>query len=485
MPDPMPDPMPDSPSDASQGDASQPSSQEVFVGKLITVRVETLPQPIGGTQRFEIVEHPDAVAILALRPGDEEAREPQVALVRQPRPAIHSETWELPAGLVKPDERDDPQRTAERELREETGYAARSWRRLIREYPSPGFSTEAITLYLATDLYDAGDKPDGGGKEGTDGQDEIDAVAWVPLSTALARAQAGEIADGKTLLGLTLASGLLGASASVMGGATMPRDVVNLPLGRMPTLGAGILPGGALDHVLKLDGMLLEEFNYAGNTAYQAMEDRARLFNLYLVIIGVLTSGLVAVYQLTVLKVLQAYTQPLTLLLLVVGGILGVVFFVQLIRLRQAHQDSIITMNMVKEYYLGRFQDDSPNIGQVFNWRLAGMKAGERLGSVTFLICFTVAVLAGLAFAAAAFVGYLLYSGSVGANILAPESYLPAGGIGLGVLAVAVVFQVLYYRVALSRKKEQAKIKQAQDNVAEAVRAAQAAQARVAAGGRG
>jgi ADP-ribose pyrophosphatase len=442
------------------------TSEEVFAGKLITVRVETLPQPIGGTQRFEIVEHPDAVAIVALRAAPATASsdasgELQVALVRQPRPAIGRETWELPAGLVRPDERDDPQRTAERELREETGYAANNWQRLIREYPSPGFSTEAITLYLATEVYPAGDRPDGGEGQG-EGMHEIDAVDWVPLSAALARGQRGEIEDGKTLLGLTLAAGMTGGEA-------MPRAVVNLPFGRMPTLNGGVLPGGTLDGVLKLDGLLLEEFNYAGNSAYQAMEDRARMFNLYLVIIGVLASGLAAVYQLTGFK---TFTQPLTLLLLVLGGIVGVVFFVQLIRLRQAHQESIITMNMIKEYYLGRFTDDNPNIGNIFNWRLAGMKAGERLGSVTFLVCFTVAFLGGVAFAAAAFIGYILATGGPGSTPLAPEMYLPAGGIGLAILVVAILLQVIYYRIALSGRKERTKIKAARQRVEEALAAA-------------
>jgi len=249
----------------------------------------------------------------------------------------------------------------------------------------------------------------------------------------------------------------------------MPRAVVNLPFGRMPTLNGGVLPGGALDDVLKLEGLLLEEFNYAGNSAYQAMEDRARMFNLYLVIIGVLASGLVAIYQLTALK---AFTQPLTVLLLVLSGIVGVVFFVQLIRLRQAHQESIITMNLIKEYYLGRFADDNPNIGNVFNWRLAGMKAGERLGSVTFLVCFTVAFLGGLAFAAAAFVGYILATGAPRSEPLAPETYLPAGGIGLAILVVGILLQVIYYRIALSGKKERAKIRAARQKVEEALAAA-------------
>jgi ADP-ribose pyrophosphatase len=455
--------MPDAP-----GEAGTATTEQVYAGKLITVRVETLPQPVGGTRRFEIVEHPDAVAIVALRQSEPDASgEVQVALVRQPRPAIGRDTWELPAGLVRADERtDDPQRTAERELREETGYAARNWQRLIREYPSPGFSTEAITLYLATDLYSAPGEQGSEGAGPDSGMDEISAVEWVPLGDALARGQRGEIEDGKTLLGLTLAAGMTGDR----GGETMPRGAVNMPLGRTPTLNGGVLPGGTLDDVLKLDGLLLEEFNYAGDSAYQAMEDRARMFNLYLVIIGVLASGLVAIYQLGALK---AFTQPVALLLLVVGGIVGVVFFVQLIRLRQAHQESIITMNMIKEYYLGRFKDENPNIGQVFHWRLAGMKAGERLGSVTFLICITVAFLGGLTFAAAAIVGYMLYAGASITDSPSLDTFLPAGGLGLVVLVASVLLQVLYYRVALSSKRERARLAQARQKVDEALAASQ------------
>ena len=133
-------------------DPGTPSrGQEVFHGDLIAVRVETIPSPTGHAQRYEIVEHPDAVAIVALR-DDPSGGEPQIALVRQSRPALGRETWELPAGLVRADEREEPQRAAERELREETGSTARTWRQLAREYPSPGFSTEAITIFLATEL---------------------------------------------------------------------------------------------------------------------------------------------------------------------------------------------------------------------------------------------------------------------------------------------------------------------------------------------
>src|SRR5690348_7856098 len=140
----------------------QLSSEEIYHGKLISLRIQTQPQPSGGTSRFEIVEHPDAVAIVALRYNASEGpdAEPQVVLVHQHRPAIGKQTWEIPAGIVELNERNTPQLTAARELREETGYLANHWQPLIREYTSPGFSTEAITLYLAAEVYPDGSAAD-------------------------------------------------------------------------------------------------------------------------------------------------------------------------------------------------------------------------------------------------------------------------------------------------------------------------------------
>jgi ADP-ribose pyrophosphatase len=114
--------------DAAGGD-------EKFHGSLIRVRVQPVEVAPGRTVPFEIVEHPDAVAIVALRwerPDDPNV-EPLVALVRLRRPAVGEELWEIPAGLVEPGEREEPQRTAERELREETGATAAQWKLLTRE----------------------------------------------------------------------------------------------------------------------------------------------------------------------------------------------------------------------------------------------------------------------------------------------------------------------------------------------------------------
>ena len=178
----------------------------VFAGKLLTVRREPVHHADGSVSLYEIVDHPDAVAVVALRPeestdrGESSRPDPTwlVALVRQMRPAIGKETLELPAGLVEEDESDQPERTAARELEEETGWRAGKWRFLTRQYPSPGFSTEAISIYLAREL-----QPIAGASLDTH---EIIGLEWLPLSRAIELCRDGSIDDGKTLAGLCLAA---------------------------------------------------------------------------------------------------------------------------------------------------------------------------------------------------------------------------------------------------------------------------------------
>ena len=432
------------------GGSSQ--SQEVFHGDLLTVRVETIPSSAGAPQRYEIVEHPDAVAIVALR-DDPAGSEPQVALVRQSRPAIGRETCELPAGLVRADERAEPQRAAARELREETGCVAQTWRQLAREYPSPGFSTEAITIFLATDLAIDPSSP----------QDpDILSVEWLPLGQALERARSGQIEDGKTLLGLTLAA----SATSAIGGA-MPADPTNMPFPRRETRAAP----GPLDGHLRLETMLMEEFNYAGVSAYQAYEDRARMFNLYLLLIGVLASGLGALYQLG--GGLQTFTPALTLGLLFIAGALGMVFFVQLIRLRQAHRDSLITMNLIKAHYIKMFAPQYENLQNVFHWRLETIPSDERVGSITFLISFTLAFLDSLCLGAAAFFAYVIFFVPAGLEKIDGES-LTIGLLVAGIaLLLAAIFQIAVYRSILSKRKNQKRLARAEERIAQVRRIAE------------
>jgi ADP-ribose diphosphatase len=426
-------------------------SQEVFHGDLLAVRVETLPSPTGAPQRYEIVEHPDAVAIMALR-DDSTGSEPQVALVRQSRPAIGRETWELPAGLVRAEERMEPQRAAARELREETGCVAQTWRQLAREYPSPGFSTEAITIFLATDLV----------ADSSSARDpDILSVEWLPFSQALGRARSGQIEDGKTLLGLTLAASATSASATNVRGGAMPADPTNMPFPRRESGGASVRP---LDGQLRLETMLMEEFNYAGVSAYQAFEDRARMFNLYLLLIGVLASGLGALYQ---LGGVQAFTPYLTFALLFIAGSLGVVFFVQLIRLRQAHRDSLVTMNVIKAHYIRMFAPQYQNLPNVFHWRLETIPSDERVGSVTFLVNFTVAFLDSLCLAAAVFFAYIIVFVPVDLAKIDRDS-LTIGLLAAGIaLLLAAIFQVLYYRRAFDKRKAMARLAREEEKIAQ------------------
>jgi ADP-ribose pyrophosphatase len=185
-------------------------SEVVFEGRLFSVRREPVYHSDGSVSLYEIVDHPDAAAVVALRePAEVTSVAPGngpgtwlVALVRQERPAIGKETLELPAGLVQPDEVGHAERTAARELQEETGWKASKWQLLTRQYPSAGFSTEAIWIYLATDLEEAaGVVPD---------PHEVLGLDWLPLSQALTLCRNGAIDDGKTLVGLFLAADALG-----------------------------------------------------------------------------------------------------------------------------------------------------------------------------------------------------------------------------------------------------------------------------------
>ena len=180
-----------------------------FKGHLVTVRLQPVVRPDGHAALFEVVEHPDAVAIVAVRyePTAGGTARPLVALVHQPRPVIkRGDSLEIPAGLVDADERGNPEHTAARELREETGYEAGRLRLLTKEYSSPGVTAEALDIYLATDLRPAaGDHmPD---------PSEIDKLDWVPLAEAMRLCREGRVDDSKTLIGLWLARDELMADA--------------------------------------------------------------------------------------------------------------------------------------------------------------------------------------------------------------------------------------------------------------------------------
>ena len=168
------------------------TQESIYRGRVVKLRVDTVALPDGQMANREIVEHPGAVAILPITDDG------QVVMVRQFRYAIGRITLEIPAGTCEPGE--DVDETARRELLEETGFEASSWRYLGEFFVAPGYSTELIRLYEARGLVSAA-----GGRPVAD--DYVDPIS-VPLPEAIAMVKDGRITDAKTLIGiLTLASG--------------------------------------------------------------------------------------------------------------------------------------------------------------------------------------------------------------------------------------------------------------------------------------
>jgi ADP-ribose pyrophosphatase len=161
------------------------SSQQVFQGRLIRVRVDRVRLPNGGESSREIVEHHGAVAIVALD------GEGNVLLVRQFRKAVERTLLEIPAGTLEPGE--DPLECAHRELKEETGCVAGRMEHLGGFYSAPGFCTEYLTLYLATDLTP--------GPSHAEFDEDIELVR-LPLAQAPRLIASGAICDSKSIIGL-------------------------------------------------------------------------------------------------------------------------------------------------------------------------------------------------------------------------------------------------------------------------------------------
>ena len=120
------------------------SSQIIYQGRAVRLRVDSVQMPDGRETTREIVEHSDCVAIIAIDADD------NVLLVNQFREAVGKELLEIPAGGIELDE--DPVAAVVREMQEETGYLPQKVERLGGFYAAPGYCTEYLHLYLATDL---------------------------------------------------------------------------------------------------------------------------------------------------------------------------------------------------------------------------------------------------------------------------------------------------------------------------------------------
>jgi ADP-ribose pyrophosphatase len=173
------------------------SSRQAYAGRLLRFRIDEVVLADGRAATREIIEHPGAVGILA---WDGE----RLAMVRQWRQAAGRSTLEIPAGTREPGE--EPRQTAERELAEEVGVGAASWEAGPGFWTAPGFCTEFLTLWLATDLHPS---------EVAGPDDEAVERAWLTLDEALAGVADGLINDAKSLVGiLWLARRLAGGRPS-------------------------------------------------------------------------------------------------------------------------------------------------------------------------------------------------------------------------------------------------------------------------------
>ncbi len=155
--------------------------------KIFTVTEDLVAEPGGIEVRRAVVRHGSSAVMI---PVDSKGR---VLLVRQFRLPAGRSIWELPAGRVNAGE--TPLAAARRELLEETGYRARRWKKLLSFYPTPGYVTERMHLFLASNLEAGAARPD---------PDERLRLRWFTPAELRTWVRSGRIVDGKTLVGLLL-----------------------------------------------------------------------------------------------------------------------------------------------------------------------------------------------------------------------------------------------------------------------------------------
>lgn len=160
------------------------SSQTVFKGRFLEIQSEEVLYPDHHSHTIEFIKHPGASLVIPLL--DQET----VIMVKQYRHALRKSFWEFPAGKKDPGE--SAQTTAERELKEETGYTTKNLRYLTSIHPVIGYADEEIHIFLAEDLTQGQAQLDSG---------EVLTVHKVKIAEAMAMLKRGEITDVKTQIG--------------------------------------------------------------------------------------------------------------------------------------------------------------------------------------------------------------------------------------------------------------------------------------------
>lgn len=176
----------------------QLATRRIHAGRVISLDVDTVRYPDGSTGELELVRHPGAAGVVPLL-DDPDGADPTVLLLRQYRYAAGGPVWEIPAGrLAAPDE--DPADCARRELLEEAGVTADRLQPLTTIWTTPGFTDEAIHLFVASGL-----KPATARRE----PDEFIEVVPRRLSAVLEQIRSGEVRDAKTLVAILYLAGFV------------------------------------------------------------------------------------------------------------------------------------------------------------------------------------------------------------------------------------------------------------------------------------
>jgi len=163
------------------------SSKELLKNKLFTVVDEVANDSRGFEIHRSVIRHPGSAVMMAVD------RQDRILLVRQFRLPAEKDLWELPAGRI--DGGESSLQAAKRELREETGYKAKKWVKLISYWASPGYVAEEMNVFLALDLTEGPPQPM---------EDERIEKRWFSKKKLRAWIREGKIQDGKTIVGFYL-----------------------------------------------------------------------------------------------------------------------------------------------------------------------------------------------------------------------------------------------------------------------------------------
>jgi ADP-ribose pyrophosphatase len=162
--------------------------KNIFNGRVLTLNLERAVLPNGKDADLEIIRHPGGACALPIH------EDGSVTLIHQYRHATNGIIWEIPAGRINDGE--GPESCARRELIEEAGLEAGKIEKIAEFFTTPGFCTELLHIYLATQLTPCDKNPE---------DDEYIEIVRIPFAKALEMVYNGEIKDGKTMIAILLA----------------------------------------------------------------------------------------------------------------------------------------------------------------------------------------------------------------------------------------------------------------------------------------